>query len=190
MTMRDDYDLAVVLAAGLRAAHATGDADRKRRIAATLRRVVHLLSLEAGVRGPGSALVHFNGRVDPVRVADLLGPYAPSDAPGSLNALIVRAQQAGRQAADLDHGANDQPASGAGEAHHPGDDTGRLVLQAYRSFGAEEMKAVVRGYQAGYNARAAELGNLSVGWIEIRNGMRWALPGATGDETRSIVAAL
>jgi hypothetical protein len=190
MTMKDDYDLAMVLAAGLRAAHEAGDADRKRRIAATLRRVVHLLSHEAGVSGPGADMVHFNGRVDPGRVAALLGPYAPPSAPGSLNALIVRAERAGRHAADLAHGAGGQPATGGGEARHPGDGAGRLVLEAYRSFGVGEMRAVVRHYQAGYNARAGELGDLVVRWVEIRNGMRRALPGATGDEARDIVAAL
>lgn len=108
----------------------------------------------------------------------------------SLNRLIVQAQRAGRHAADLAHDAQENPASTVGEAHHPGDDTGRLVLAAYRRYGVEEMRAVVRGYQAGYNGRAADLGVYVVRRPEIKAGIGGALGGATAAEARDIPAAL
>lgn len=78
----------------------------------------------------------------------------------SINNLIVRAEKVGRFAADLAHELHKGVAvSPNSNAHHPGDDTGRLALDAYRNHGAEEMKSVVKGYQAGYNARAQELGS-------------------------------
>lgn len=107
-----------------------------------------------------------------------------------LNRLIVRAQRVGQHAADLAHGAEGAPASTMGDTHHPGDDTGRLVLEAYRSYGGEEVKAVVRAYQAGYNARAGELGDYVARWIEIKNGIIHALPGACEAEQQAILAAL
>lgn len=108
----------------------------------------------------------------------------------SLNNLIVRAQEVGQYAADLAHASEGAPASTVGDAHHPGDDTGRLVLEAYRTYGAEEMLAVVRGYQGGYNARAADFGDYVVRWPEIANGIEWALPGATDEEARAIIEAI
>jgi hypothetical protein len=107
-----------------------------------------------------------------------------------LNRLIVRAQRVGQHAADLAHGPEGAPASTMGDAHHPGDDTGRLVLEAYRTYGVEEVKAVLRGYQAGYNARASELGDYVARWIEIKNGITYALPGASEAEHQAILAAL
>lgn len=108
----------------------------------------------------------------------------------SLNKLIVRAQCVGQHAADLAHNADRDLVSTVDYAQPPGDDTGRLTLDAYRVFGTEEVKAVLLGYQAGYNARASELGDYVVRWIEIKNGISWALPGATEEEARNIVAAL
>lgn len=109
----------------------------------------------------------------------------------SLNELIVRAQHVGQCAADLAHEAGEEgPASTVGDAHHPGDDTGRLVLAAYRGYGVEEMRAVVRGYQGGYNAAAADLGDYVVRWPQIVAGIGWALPGATEDEAAAITTAL
>lgn len=109
----------------------------------------------------------------------------------AINNLIVRAEQVGRYAADLAHELHQGVCiTPNGNAHHPGDDTGRLVLEAYRDHGAEEMKSVVRGYQTGYNARAQELGTDHVRWIQITNGIHWALPGATDAELAEIPAAL
>lgn len=190
--IRNDYDLAVTLALALREAHAAGDTEYERRFAATLSQAVHTVSLTVDPgRNTVARLVYSNGRPDPKLLAQLFGPYARHARPaGSLNSLIVRAQQAGQLAASLAHDAEGTSASTMGDAHHPGDDTGRLVLEAYRAFGAEELKAVLRGYQAGYNARASELGDYVVRWIEIKNGINWALPGATDEEARSIKAAL
>lgn len=108
-------------------------------------------------------------------------PQAP------LNQLIVRAQRVGQYAADQ---ANAISKSFEGDAHHPGDDTGRLVLEAYRTYGAEDMRAVVRAYQGGYNARAADLGDYVIRWPQIKAGIHWALPGATDQELIEIPAAL
>lgn len=109
----------------------------------------------------------------------------------SINNLIVRAEKVGRYAADLAHQLNKSVlVSPDSNAHHLGDDAGRLVLEAYRTYGAEEMKSVVRGYQVGYNARARELGTENVRLIQIKNGLRQALPGATDAELTDIPAAL
>lgn len=108
----------------------------------------------------------------------------------SLNQLIVRAQQVGRYAADLAHDADGDPASTVSDAHHPGDDAGRLVLEAYRCYGVEEMRAVVRGYQGGYNAAAADLGDYVMRWPQIVASIGWALPGATEEEAAAITTAL
>lgn len=108
----------------------------------------------------------------------------------SLNHLIVRAQCVGQHVADLAHDADVDLASTVGDAHHPGGNAGPLVLEAYRAFGVEEMKAVLRGYQAGYNARAGELGDFVVRWIEIKNGIGRALPVVAEEEAQDIVTAL
>jgi hypothetical protein len=109
----------------------------------------------------------------------------------SINHLIVRAEKVGRCAADLTHDLREGVAVSPGSnAHHPGDDTGRLVLDTYRNHGAEEMKSVVKGYQAGYNAWVHELGGDHVRWVQIKNGIGWALPGATEAEQAAIPAAL
>lgn len=108
-----------------------------------------------------------------------------------LNELIVRAQRVGQYAAELAHDAGEEgPASTVGDAHHPGDDTGRLVLEAYRGYGVETVPAVVRGYQGGYNARAADFGDTVVRWPEIARGIAWALPGATENEARLIITVI
>lgn len=107
----------------------------------------------------------------------------------SINNLIVRAEKVGRYAADLAHdGSHALPPTD--KAHHPGDDTGRLALEAFRNHGIEEMKSVIIGYQRGYNARAQELGDVAVRWAQIRKGIAWALPGATKDEEEAIKAGM
>lgn len=109
------------------------------------------------------------------------------NSPAPLNQLIVRAQNVGQYASDQAHALSK---SVEGGAHHPGDDTGRLVLEAYRTYGAEDMRAVVRAYQGGYNARAADLGDYVIRWPQIKAGIHWALPGATDQELIEIPAAL
>ncbi|MGO1230549.1 hypothetical protein [Glutamicibacter arilaitensis] len=108
---------------------------------------------------------------------------------GSINNLIVRAEKVGRYAADLAHDGS-QAFPPTDKAHHPGDDTGRLVLEAFRNYGIEEMNSVIVGYQRGYNARAQELGDSAVRWVQIRNGIGWALPGATEAEEEAIKAGM
>lgn len=106
----------------------------------------------------------------------------------SINDLLISANKVGRYAAGLTKGTG-EPAT-VGAAHHPGDDTGRLVLDAYRNHGVQAMKAVVHAYQDGYNARAAETGIAAVEWEQIKNGILWALPGVTEEEKTAIPEAL
>jgi hypothetical protein len=109
----------------------------------------------------------------------------------SINNLIVRAEEVGRYAADLAHELREGVVvAPEHNAHQPGNDTGHLVLEAYRNHGAEEMRSVVKGYQSGYNARAQELGDDHVRWVQIKNGIGRALPGATETEQAAIPAAL
>lgn len=71
-----------------------------------------------------------------------------------------------------------------------GEDAGLLAVEAYRNHGVEEMKSVVRGYQAGYTVRAEELGDFVVRRVQIKNGLVGALPSATEAEKQAIIAAL
>lgn len=71
--VHDDYDLAVVLAGGLRDAHAAGDVQRVRELAVTLEQHVHVLGVAAGVKESlAPSPTHLNGRPDPRLIAALL----------------------------------------------------------------------------------------------------------------------
>ncbi|CBT77240.1 hypothetical protein AARI_30380 [Glutamicibacter arilaitensis Re117] len=98
--------------------------------------------------------------------------------------LITKAQNIGRYAADLAH--DGSVADLSTSAHHPGDDTGRVVLEAYRKFGATSVRDVLEAYQSGYNNKAADLGDPVVRMIQIKNGIHYALPGATDEEIKAI----
>ncbi|GAA5228509.1 hypothetical protein [Paeniglutamicibacter antarcticus] len=62
----------------------------------------------------------------------------------SINQLIVQAEALGEYAADRLHGLSARiivvPER---NAHHPGYDTGDLVLQAYRSYGVEVVRSIL-----------------------------------------------
>ncbi|MHA7306638.1 hypothetical protein ACX80E_15585 [Arthrobacter sp. TMN-49] len=103
--------------------------------------------------------------------------------------FIVQAEKIGQYAVNNAHGCGYAFEPGS-DAHHPGDDIGRLVLDAYRNHSVEEMKAVIKAYQAGYNVKAIELGDTAVGWEQIKNGVGFALPGASADELEAIPAAM
>ncbi|MFF5794556.1 hypothetical protein ACFY5D_21140 [Paeniglutamicibacter sp. NPDC012692] len=75
-------------------------------------------------------------------------------------------------------------------AHHPGDNTGRYVIEAYRGHGPEGVRAVVLAYLESYNEHARELGARQATLQEIKNGLEFALPGATEAEAEAIHAAL
>ncbi|MCG2622992.1 hypothetical protein LVY72_13905 [Arthrobacter sp. I2-34] len=110
----------------------------------------------------------------------------------SVNELIVSAEETGRHAAEMaaqDLRGGTVVVAGT-SIHNPGEDTGRLVLDAYRSHGTEAVNSAVRAYRDGYNARARQLGADTVDWEQIRNGIGWALDGATDDERAAIPAAL
>lgn len=101
----------------------------------------------------------------------------------SLNDLIVRAENVGHYAASLAPMNSlslpeDDPTVSSGE------NLGTLAVAAYRIYGIQEMKAVIRGYQFGYNKNAQERGNLNIRWTQIREHLYWAIPGATETETR------
>ncbi|KLI90456.1 hypothetical protein AA310_01315 [Arthrobacter sp. YC-RL1] len=98
--------------------------------------------------------------------------------------LITKAKNIGRYAADLAHDGSSANLSPA--AHHPGDDTGRIVLEAYRKFGAPAVLDIVEAYQSGYNNQAAELGDPVIRRVQIKNGIKYALPGATAREIQDI----
>lgn len=75
----------------------------------------------------------------------------------SLDDAMVRAEKLGRRAADKGRAARkwssvmtDTVAPRSGSA------TGRLALDAFREFGERGMRAVMTGYQAGYNGRTLD----------------------------------
>lgn len=109
----------------------------------------------------------------------------------SINELMVLAGELGEYAADRLHGLSPKivvvPQS---NAHHPGYDTGDLVLQAYRSYGVEVVRPILEGYQRGYNARATERQGLLLCFVQITNGVGEALPHATEEERTAIICAL
>lgn len=107
----------------------------------------------------------------------------------SINSLIGSAELAGRYDANRAHGDDEDLQLGICK-HHSGDGTGRLVLEAYRNHGVEEMNSVVRVYQSGYNTRVAELGDFPVRTPQIKHGLRGGLLGATDEEEQAIIAAL
>lgn len=108
----------------------------------------------------------------------------------SINNLIMRAEIEGGGAAFWAHVLPGIVPVSQDNDHNPGDETGRLVVEAYRNHGVEGMKSVVKGYQAGYNAEAKALGGTVIRWVQIKNGIGWALPGATETEQAAILAAL
>lgn len=104
---------------------------------------------------------------------------------------VIEARKVGRYAAESDDALYKGQAVMPGTSvHHPGDDTGRLALDAYRSRGRAALRSVIQAYQDGYNDRAKELGNGTVSWEEIKGGIGWALPGATAEEQEAIATAL
>lgn len=84
----------------------------------------------------------------------------------------------------------DGGAFGGVYSHHPGDDTGRCVIKAYRGHGPEGVRAVVLAYLESYNEHARKLGARQATLQEIKNGIEFALPGTTEAEGEAIYAAL
>lgn len=109
----------------------------------------------------------------------------------SIENAVSEAGKIGRYAAESDDTLYKGAAVGpATSVHHPGDDTGRLALEAYRVRGKAALRSVIQAYQDGYNDRAKELGNGAVSWEQIKGGIGWALPGATDEEQQAIATAL
>lgn len=77
---------------------------------------------------------------------------------GSLNDSMVRAEKLGRRAAYKTRAAlkrsGDRTETGSTRA---GITTGLLALNAFREHGEDGMRAVMRGFQAGYNGWTVEL---------------------------------
>lgn len=107
----------------------------------------------------------------------------------SSNDLIVKARNIGKYAADSAH-VTGGTSTISTDTHHPGDDTGRLVLAAYREFGSSAVRPIVEAYQGGYNNQAAEHGDPVIRMAQIKNGIGYALPDATDAEIEDIAAAL
>lgn len=107
----------------------------------------------------------------------------------SSNELIVKAKSIGKFAADSAH-VTGATSTISADTHHPGDDTGRLVLAAYREFGSSVVRPIVEAYQGGYNNQAAERGDPVIRMAQIKNGIRYALPDATDAEIENIMDAL
>jgi hypothetical protein len=104
----------------------------------------------------------------------------------SIDDAIARAKEIGRY-----EGHNDKALIPGTNVHQTPHDIGNLVLDIYRDHGVDEVKAVVRSYQEGYNSQAADLGLPTVDWDQIRNGIGLSLPNrATDDEEDAIPAAL
>ncbi|MEO3931438.1 hypothetical protein WMO79_01305 [Micrococcaceae bacterium Sec7.4] len=100
----------------------------------------------------------------------------------AINDVIDQARKAGRFAAGQSKSLSGGTSVIRGtNAHHPGDDVGILVLDAYRDHGRHQAVEVVNGYQDGYNARAAELGTDRVDRDQIKKGIGLALPPRTTD---------
>lgn len=108
----------------------------------------------------------------------------------SSNELISKAKNIGKHAAESAHVTGRASRISADTHHHPGDDTGRLVLAAYREFGSSAVRSIVEAYQGGYNNQAAEQGDPVIRMVQIKNGIGYALPGATDSEIEHIADSL
>lgn len=99
----------------------------------------------------------------------------------NLNTLLTRASKVGTYAASLevDHqrGTKDQ-------IHHVGDDTGRIVTEAYREFGAEAAAQVVDEYLAAFNVARNDASIREVTPNEAIKNLSWAIPSNTLTETQ------
>lgn len=108
-----------------------------------------------------------------------------------LNKLVKDAEQTGRYAANLAHelgkGVTIAPDT---DSHHPGDDTGRIVVKAFREHGEDGVRNVAHGYERGYNERSQHHGDTPVTREQIKNGMPYALAGVTKTEESAILSAL
>lgn len=77
------------------------------------------------------------------------------------------------------------------DSHHPGDDLGRLVLDAYRKFdGAPAAKEVLAAFLERWNQLATEAGYPLTTWDRLKGGIAWALPGATEHTLAKIRSAM
>lgn len=103
----------------------------------------------------------------------------------SSNDLNIKAKNIGKYAADNAH-ATDATSTLSANTHHPGDDTGRLVLDAYRKFGSSAVRPILEAYQGGYNSQATEYGDPVIRMVQIKNGIGYALPNATAEEIIAI----
>lgn len=74
-------------------------------------------------------------------------------------------------------------------AHQTTHDMGAVVLDAYRGYGVDAMRRVVKSYQGGYNAKATALGTTTVDWEQIRNGIGLAFPPMVTDEEEEAIPA-
>lgn len=77
---------------------------------------------------------------------------------GSLDDAMVRAEKLGRRAADKGRAARKWPSfmTDTG-ATRSGITTGRLALDAFREYGEDGMRVVMRSYQTGYRGGTQDL---------------------------------
>lgn len=100
--------------------------------------------------------------------------------------LIGKASKVGAWAAQLEsvdenRGANDQ-------IHHLGDDTGDLITQAYREFGADAAAQVIEAYLASFNSARSKAGVRRITDEEAIAHLEWAIrpQGISEEEQRQV----
>ena len=97
----------------------------------------------------------------------------------SINAAIERAEDLGRNKAPLG-----SPALDRTNGHQVVYPMGVLALDVYREHGANGLKKIGQAYQAGYNARAQQLGIARLDYVDIVNRIGAMLPPSATDEER------
>lgn len=105
-----------------------------------------------------------------------------------LETIIEEATKTGTYAGQLDRAGRAKGHNLDDKIHHPGDDTGKHVLRAYKLGGAEAASEVFAAYLHAFNAvRAADLQKPLTQQLAIAN-LQWAIPPEkiTADELADI----
>lgn len=111
----------------------------------------------------------------------------------NLDELIAQATKVGAYAAELERGL-EKPGSPRGKddhLHHAGDDTGRLVTEAYRAHGADAAAQVIEAYLAEFNRQRARDGVPALSAKQVIAHLPWAImpTGITSDQQAEVCKA-
>ncbi|PWJ22999.1 hypothetical protein ATK17_3956 [Branchiibius hedensis] len=105
--------------------------------------------------------------------------------------LLARAKEIGAYAAELELGIAKSGSKPDDLIHHLGDDTGRVITDAYRLAGAGLAAEVVDAYLVSFNAARARAGWAPLSREDAIHNLQWAIlpQGITAEEQQEVRAA-